>query len=123
MASEFCPSCGQQRTGSFRFCRGCGFDFDSQSPTPRQASATTPTAPAPSPRQQYAQAVREQQGLGFLNMLFVVIGLVVGFVGGVYLGVALGGGLVAFLLALFIGPAVCGFIGSRIALSLWASRG
>lgn len=23
-----CPTCGERRTGAFRFCRGCGFDFD-----------------------------------------------------------------------------------------------
>lgn len=27
-AREFCPSCGTPRTGSFRFCRSCGFDYD-----------------------------------------------------------------------------------------------
>lgn len=26
--SSFCPKCGTQRTGSFRFCRSCGYDFD-----------------------------------------------------------------------------------------------
>jgi hypothetical protein len=24
---EFCPQCGQARTGNFRFCRNCAFDF------------------------------------------------------------------------------------------------
>ena len=28
MSAAFCPSCGTARTGSFRFCRSCGFDFD-----------------------------------------------------------------------------------------------
>ena len=28
MSAEFCPQCGSQRTGSFRFCRSCGLDFD-----------------------------------------------------------------------------------------------
>lgn len=27
--AEYCPRCGNQRTGSFRFCRSCQFDFDS----------------------------------------------------------------------------------------------
>jgi hypothetical protein len=26
--TEFCPNCGNARTGAFRFCRSCGFDFD-----------------------------------------------------------------------------------------------
>ncbi len=28
MTQEFCPRCGQGRTATFRFCRGCKFDFD-----------------------------------------------------------------------------------------------
>ncbi len=28
--AAYCPTCGERRTGSFRFCRKCGFDFDSQ---------------------------------------------------------------------------------------------
>jgi hypothetical protein len=28
MDATFCPRCGTQRTGSFRFCRSCGLDFD-----------------------------------------------------------------------------------------------
>src|SRR4051794_33368987 len=32
--SEFCPSCGGERTGAFRFCRHCRFDFDAVAPEP-----------------------------------------------------------------------------------------
>ena len=31
MVGEFCPNCGNPRTGWFRFCRSCGFDFDAPS--------------------------------------------------------------------------------------------
>src|SRR5438094_8136284 len=51
MASEFCPSCGTPRTGSFRFCRKCQFDFDSTeqlaSSTPAQPVAPSVSPPAP----------------------------------------------------------------------------
>ena len=36
MTSDWCPNCGTARTGSFRFCRSCGFDYD-----PAQAVAPT----------------------------------------------------------------------------------
>jgi hypothetical protein len=29
LSAEFCPQCGVERVGAFRFCRGCKFDFDS----------------------------------------------------------------------------------------------
>jgi hypothetical protein len=43
MAVEFCPRCGNPRTGSFRFCRACQFDFDSVP----QADPPIPPAAAP----------------------------------------------------------------------------
>ena len=56
MADTFCPRCGRERTGSFRFCRDCGFDFDDAvmalGPDPERAVATQtlsvppPTTPA-----------------------------------------------------------------------------
>ncbi len=52
MAQEFCPQCGEPRTGYLRYCRKCGFDFgapqasnvgaESSSPTPTTASGGTP---------------------------------------------------------------------------------
>ena len=67
MAKEFCPQCGSARTGSFRFCRSCGFDYDEadaqvaqsaspspqsvpkiSSPTQQAASASTPLEPSDS---------------------------------------------------------------------------
>ena len=56
MGDTFCPRCGRERTGSFRFCRDCGFDFDDAvmalEPDPERAVATQtlwvppPTTPA-----------------------------------------------------------------------------
>jgi hypothetical protein len=43
---EYCPSCRTERTGSFRFCRSCGFDFDTS--TPGAAGATMAHAVATS---------------------------------------------------------------------------
>ena len=43
MATASCPTCGTARTGSFRYCRSCGFDFDapaSDAPTPPPAAAS-----------------------------------------------------------------------------------
>jgi len=39
MTSEFCPRCGQARSGELRFCRGCKFDFGATAPA---AQAVTP---------------------------------------------------------------------------------
>lgn len=32
---DFCPHCGTDRVGAFRFCLGCQFDYDSTRTTPR----------------------------------------------------------------------------------------
>jgi hypothetical protein len=54
MGGEFCPRCGESRTGGFRFCRKCGFDYEAppevQPPDSRPAVAPRPPVPsAPSP--------------------------------------------------------------------------
>ena len=43
MAGAFCPRCGAQRTGSYRFCASCAFDFED----PQLAVAPGPAAQAP----------------------------------------------------------------------------
>jgi peptidoglycan/LPS O-acetylase OafA/YrhL len=45
VATEFCPQCGNRRTGSFRFCRSCGFDFDAT--TKRAVEVSRPSAVPP----------------------------------------------------------------------------
>jgi len=40
MGTSFCPRCGTQRVGAYRFCRSCQFDFDEIEP-----GAGTPTTP------------------------------------------------------------------------------
>lgn len=47
MAGDFCPKCGAQRVGEFRFCRSCGFDFDAL-PAPTVVDAPPPPTEAPS---------------------------------------------------------------------------
>ena len=37
LATETCPICGTDRTGSFRFCRSCGLDFDADAPNAESA--------------------------------------------------------------------------------------
>lgn len=49
---EYCPRCGQARTGNFQFCRNCGFDFA----TPGVASASDEPAPVPNPGMRPATA-------------------------------------------------------------------
>lgn len=54
MGGEFCPRCGQERVGNFRFCRSCGFDFESapesQPPDRREGAPPGPVLPpAPPP--------------------------------------------------------------------------
>ena len=47
---QFCPNCGAQRTGAFRFCRSCKFDFDtdtmSSAPPSGAPSSTGPSEAA-----------------------------------------------------------------------------
>jgi hypothetical protein len=42
--AEFCPRCGNARTGAFRFCRSCAFDFDE---APLDQATPPPSAPRP----------------------------------------------------------------------------
>ena len=42
MAGAFCPRCGAQRTGSYRFCASCAFDFED----PQLAEAPSHAPPA-----------------------------------------------------------------------------
>ena len=52
MATTLCPTCGTARTGSFRYCRSCGFDFDAATATastPAPAVATPTPAPEAAP--------------------------------------------------------------------------
>lgn len=43
-AAIYCPQCGAQRIGSFRFCRQCGLDFDS-----KDVAAPVTFRPSPQP--------------------------------------------------------------------------
>jgi hypothetical protein len=45
MASEFCPRCGQGRSGTLRFCRSCKFDFEPAKPGARAATRPRLTRP------------------------------------------------------------------------------
>ena len=52
---EFCPRCGNARTGSFRFCRACQLDFDLLPPVPdegAQATGASDAIPGPAPGQE-----------------------------------------------------------------------
>lgn len=52
MNSRTCPTCGEARTGGFRYCRHCGFDFEPNHITvpgnakPPEAPVSAPPAPA-----------------------------------------------------------------------------
>jgi hypothetical protein len=46
MPGEFCPQCGNARTGQFRFCRTCQFDFDTLGAAP---APVIPSAPPSAP--------------------------------------------------------------------------
>jgi hypothetical protein len=97
MAGSFCPQCGNQRTGSLRFCSQCGFDFwqvatrsaapSQERPTVRPEPTSAPAAPA---------ELRARPAVGTLGK--VVLGLIVlAVLAGVYAvvsngGIGLGGG-------------------------------
>ena len=139
----YCPNCGTARVGSFRFCMNCKFDFDAagqapapppsspppntgqppqsgwQQPQPQQRAPVIPTIT----RQEYASSARAMQSLGCLVRSFVVIGALIGFVVGAYLGFAIGGFWAPLILGFVVGPLVGAFAASRLALSIWASRG
>ena len=44
--ARFCPQCGTQRVGFFRFCPKDGFDYD-ELLAPEQRRPADPKAPAP----------------------------------------------------------------------------
>jgi hypothetical protein len=110
MPTEFCPSCGQPRTGAFRFCRGCGFDFD---------AAPSPAAPSPSQTQQLASAAKTVQNVSVATSLGGFIGLVVGVLlpGWLVFGVMTDPGLAMFV-PFTIGPIVGVVLGQRITLAI-----
>lgn len=60
MGAEYCPQCGTQRVGAFKYCAKCGFDFDA-APTalPPPASAVpAPPATPPSAPQSFSERYR-----------------------------------------------------------------
>lgn len=81
MGDEYCPRCGRDRIGEFRFCRKCGFDFgDAVAPVevaPERAIAAqmaipAPPGPAPRPRRlgrYVAIGVAGLLGIGALSTL------------------------------------------------------
>jgi hypothetical protein len=84
---EFCPQCGQARTGAFRFCRSCGLDYDALAmrPTvapaaaaaqPQAARPAQPGIPASPPEGAKAKRSATTRILGFVAFL-VAAGLII----------------------------------------------
>ncbi len=84
--AEFCPRCGTQRTGAFRYCRSCQFDFDNTAAEGAPAQPTTPAQPAaPGPPVQTASipasvaaGMIELEKLRAILIPFRIGGIVVG---------------------------------------------
>src|SRR5215207_458001 len=53
----FCPNCGVERTGAFRFCMSCKFDYDTLSTTTDPSAAGPNEVAAPIPDAALATAV------------------------------------------------------------------
>ncbi len=80
-STGFCPKCGNQRVGQFRYCRSCGFDFD-------QSTAEAPTSGASDPGLRVVPPPAVQpaaRGMGtgrivawgIIGVLIVAIGLLI----------------------------------------------
>jgi hypothetical protein len=66
MFSMFCPNCGAERTGNFRFCMSCKFDYDTLSttspPEPERVSAAAEgTSDAGTPAPSFVPVLDETQ--------------------------------------------------------------
>jgi endonuclease YncB( thermonuclease family) len=71
--SEFCPQCGSERTGAFRFCRHCRFDFDRVA---TESSAVVGPLAAPIVRRPIASRLTGRQWLGAGVAIFVGLGAI-----------------------------------------------
>lgn len=71
MASAFCPRCGTQRLGSFRYCRSCQFDFNGEPVAPQPAQASRPTAVAAIPARRRRTPLVAAIALVVLAAIFV----------------------------------------------------
>ena len=86
MAVEFCPRCGTQRTGAFRYCRSCQFDFDTGPASGGLLPPPSPTAPpglAPgltitSTKADVASAMLDLERLRLVLIPFRLIGVALG---------------------------------------------
>ena len=117
MAVEFCPRCGTQRTGAFRYCRSCQFDFDAgpalggplPPPSPSVPPASAPSDPAPSltitsTKADVASAMLDLERLRLVLIPFRLIGVALGGIlwwitGGALYDI---GGVVVVLIALVV---------------------
>lgn len=124
MATEFCPRCGTARTGSFRFCRSCGFDFDAAGdPAPATPSTHPPVVtPAPDP------ANMATTYLAFEKLRWqLAVWRIVAFVAGMAIWLALdlnfGSDYFALMLVLFfVFPVVSPYVGQLLFFSIRAGR-
>ena len=83
--AEFCPRCGTQRTGAFRYCRSCQFDFDNTAAKVAGTANDTgaagrarPTGSAASIPASVAAGMIELEKLRAILIPFRIGGIVVG---------------------------------------------